>query len=347
MKTVEIRKMQTFCIKSSRNDLVLSSCYHDAYIHTEDKKIFNVHKVLVAMYSPFLHEYFQSRPGNNVNDIFFQNVHSLIVKPAIELIYNGTVSVECKYLKPFRYFLETTLQIQLQENDSFVIPNPVEIIELSSKDQKCDQTVEDKNFQNTAGGSHSGPLTRNDQQVDDEQDTYEFNDDVQDSINLVDDDGDCSSSLNSGWTLTSISPKKMMMISHSVTYCPNKRNVYTCDLCGKKTREFSEAKNHFVRQHQSYLKEKQQLESARDARKNCLTKLNSIKNDIEKGYNIAIARNMLRKMSEELSKPLDIIDNIEKTKLIAENLSRKSRELSKALNGTIREIGNILKDYDK
>ena len=328
METVEIKKMQTFRIQSSRNDLILSSCCHDAYIHTEDKKIFNVHKVLVAMYSPFLHEYFQSRPGNNVNDVFFQNVHSMIVKPAIELIYNGTVSVECKYLKPFRYFLETTLQIQLQENDSFVIPNPVENIELTSKDQKCDHNVEDENFQNTAGGSHS------DQQANVEQD-------------VADEDGDRSSSLDSGWTLTSISQKKLIMISHSVTDCPNKRHVYTCNLCDKKTKEFSEAKNHFVRQHQSYLEEKQQLESARDARKNCLTKLISIKNDIEKGCNISKARNMLTKMGQDLSKHLDIIDNMEMTKLITENLSRKSREMAKALNGTIREIENILKDYDK
>ena len=341
METVEIKKMQTFRIQSSRNDLVLSSCYHDAYIHTEDKKIFNVHKVLVAMYSPFLHEYFQSRPGNNVNDVFFQNVHSMIVKPAIELIYNGTVSVECKYLKPFRYFLETTLQIQLQENDSFVIPNPVENIELTSKDQKYDHNVEDEYFQNTAGGSHS------DQQANDEQDTYEVNDDVQESIDVANKDGDRSSSLDSGWKLTSISQKKLTMISHSVTDCPNKRHVYTCNLCGKKTNEFSEAKNHFVREHQSYLEEKQQLESARDARKNCLTKLISIKNDMEKGCNISLARNMLTKMGQDLSKHLDIIDNMEKTKLITENLSRKSREMAKALNGTIREIENILKDYDK
>ena len=343
METVEIKKMQTFNIQSSRNDMILSSCYHDAYIHTEDKKIFNVHKVLVAMFSPFLHEYFQSRPGNNVNDVFFQNVHSNIVKPAIELIYNGTVSVECKYLKPFKYFLETTLQIQLQKTECLDPSNPVKNIELPSKNQKSHQTVEEENDQHSSGESHSEAPTRNDQQTNDEQDTNEVND----VSKVVEEDGDGSSILDSGWTLTTISKKKLEMIGHSVSDFPNKRHVYTCNLCGTETREFIEAKKHFVRQHQSYLEEKEQLESARDARKICLTKLNSIKNCMEKGCEIAIARNTLREMIEDLSKHLDIIDNMEKANLIPENLSRKRRELSKALDGTMKELRTILKDYDK
>ena len=68
---------------------------------------------------------------------------------------------------------------------------------------------------------------------------------------------------------------------------------------------------------------------------------------MEKGCEIAIARNLLREMIEDLSKHLDIIDNMEKANLIPENLSRKRRELSKALDGTMRELRTILKDYDK
>jgi hypothetical protein len=83
---------------NSRNETVLSSFYHDAFIHTEDKKFFNVHKVILAMHSPFIHDYFQSRPGHDVSDIFFQNAHSDIVKSALEMMYNGKVSINTEVL---------------------------------------------------------------------------------------------------------------------------------------------------------------------------------------------------------------------------------------------------------
>ena len=78
--------MIAFSLQNARNEEVVKSFYHDAFIHTEDKTILNAHKVILSMHSQFFHNYFQSRPGHAVNDIHFQNTHSGIVKAALDLI---------------------------------------------------------------------------------------------------------------------------------------------------------------------------------------------------------------------------------------------------------------------
>ena len=86
------------------------------------------------MYSPFFHNYFQSRPGHDIRDIYFQNTSSNLVKAALDLIYNGEVSIETKHIKRFRWFVETLLEIKLQENDKREIPSKPDD---KPQDQKC------------------------------------------------------------------------------------------------------------------------------------------------------------------------------------------------------------------
>lgn len=123
--------MNSYCMKNGRNESVLNSFYHDAYIHTEDKKVFMVHKVMVATHSPFLHEYFQSRPGHDVNDVFFQSTHSSTVQAALDLMYNGEVSIETKYIKSFKWFLETLLCVMVEDKTEVMHQRPQKVTNRS------------------------------------------------------------------------------------------------------------------------------------------------------------------------------------------------------------------------
>ena len=104
-------------IKKERNEEVLKSFYHDAFIHTMDECIFEVHKVILASCSPFFHKFFQSRPGNDVNDVLFLSIPSCIIKPALDLIYHEKVLMESKHEKRFIWFIQTMLGMKLATED--------------------------------------------------------------------------------------------------------------------------------------------------------------------------------------------------------------------------------------
>ena len=104
---------------------------HTYYIHTEDKKVFMVHKVMVATHSPFLHDYFQSRPGHDVHDVFFQSTHSSTVQAALDLMYNGEVSIETKYIKSFKWFLETLLCVMVEDKTEVIHQRPQKVTNRS------------------------------------------------------------------------------------------------------------------------------------------------------------------------------------------------------------------------
>ena len=55
-----------------------------------------------------------------------------------------------------------------------------------------------------------------------------------------------------------------------------------------------------------------------------------------------MANSQLEAMSEELTEHLDVVCDLDKTKLLPDNLLRKTRELCHALNGTVKEIHMII-----
>ena len=304
----------------SRDESVLSSYYHDAFIHTEDKKIFSVHKVMLAMYSPFLHSYFQSRPGNEVNDIFFQNANSNMVKSALELVYNGNVNIETNCMQSFKWFLKTILQVDVQEVDESSIPNTVTEPTFQNTDPVCEITV----IPESDIIEKEEQTVRHQENIDDEEETG------------------TASTFCSAWTLTSVSENMLAKIYHSGATVPKKGRLYTCNICKSTTKTYPDASNHFKTKHQNYEVERIAIENAVKSRKICLTKLCSIRKDIEKGCNITMANSQLEAMSEELTEHLDVVSDLDKTKLLPDNLLRKTRELCHALNGTVKEIHMII-----
>jgi hypothetical protein len=317
-------------MKNSRNESVLSSFYHDAFIHTEDKKIFNVHKVILATHSPFLHNYFQSRPGHDVKDIFFQNAHSDTVKSALELMYNGKVSINTQYLQGFKWFVETILCVNIQETeDSSAHKSDQPSMKDTDDDIDVNRAViSDESALQTecifAELSH--PIAE--AEVDDQKDNH------------------AASSIGSAWTLTSISADKLTQLRHSVFTLPRKGRRYKCDVCGNMTNTLMDASNHFLSKHQNSEEERKQLESAMMARKNCLVKIGNIKKDLARGCNVAMATSQLDLINDELNDHLNVLYVFDKTKLLPENLSRKTRELCRAFNDTITEVKMIVKEVD-
>ena len=314
--------MNSYRMHQKRNESVLASYYHDAFIHTEDEKIFSVHKVMIAMYSPFLHKYFQSRPGYEVNDVFFQGANSNIVKSALELIYNGTVSIETNCIPSIIWFLKNTLQVDVQEADDILVG-----------DRPLLQTNEPEPTL-----MHGSDAIN--EKEDEDEERHSKNIDTQEDICTE------SSMFASAWTLTSISEDMLEKIRHSEFTLQKKGRQYKCNLCTNLTKTYEDASNHFTTKHQTYDGERKQIESATNFRKECLAKICNIKKDVEKGCNIAMANSQLEAMSEELTSHLDILSDLGKIKLLTGNITRRTRELCLALSQTIKEIEAIIKLND-
>jgi hypothetical protein len=316
--------MNTYCLKSSRNESVLESFYHDAYIHTEDKKVFNVHKVILAMYSPFLHDYFQSRPGHDVNDIFFQSTHSTIVKAELDLLYTGKVSIQRKYLRSFTWFVETLLGINVEEM--------TETSSYEPQEPAVSEEIKEGNKEESLVSHGELPLLPS----------------ADPSDNAHGDEcNEAASSLASAWTLTSINSEDLRQMCHSVVTLINNRRQYKCDICSHVSKTFGDASQHFIDKHQNCQRERKQIDVAMNSRKSCLDNIFKVNEEIRKGCNEAMATNQLGLIADELNKHLDVLGGFEKKKHLAPIISRKARELCHALNDAIKDIDLIIKQVDK
>ena len=316
--------MNTFILQNTRNETVLHSFYHDAFIHTEDKKIFDVHKVILAMYSPLFHNYFQSRPGHDVRDIYLQNTSSNLVKAALDLIYNGEVSIETKHTKRFRWFVETLLEIKLQENDKREIPS------------KPDDTAQGSEMLETTEAPK--------QAINSDEENPEFVPNLYENSEKSDNQEIASSSLDfDNWTLTPINYDELKKICHSLTSVTANERQYKCNVCFQIRKTFNDASKHFLEKHQKCEAERSFLEHAIKARRNCLPKISKIKGDIESGCNVAMAINQLQLITSELTKHMDSLDAFDKGKLLPPSIYRKSKEMCHALNETIKSVDIIIK----
>ena len=311
-------EMKTYCMKNERDETVVKSFYHDAYIHTEDKKIFNAHKVILAMHSPFLQSYFQSRPGHDVNDVLFQNTHSGIVKATLDLMYNGKVSIETKHLRSFTWFLQTLLGVPVQETIEPTIQEPQEpTVSESTIEGNEEQPIDDSEPTNVPDKDTAGH------------------------------DKESVSSLCTAWTVTSVTSEDLRQAGHSVKMLAKNNRQYTCDVCKHITTSFGDASEHFIDKHQNCEKERKQIENAMNARKSCISRISNLKKEIKKGCNQTMAENQLSNIVDELNTHLDVLCDFEKTKLLPPVIFRKAREMCHALNETIKDLDIFLKQIKK
>ena len=126
-------------MKQNRNENIVDAFYHDCFLHSEDKKIFKAHKVILASKSIFFHEYFQSRPGSNVDDVIFYNIRGEILEIALELIYKGNVKVKKALGTRLKWFCENVLKTGSIDTDEMV---DSKIIQPSPKKMKYDNQIQ-------------------------------------------------------------------------------------------------------------------------------------------------------------------------------------------------------------
>ena len=304
----------TVPLQGERNEEILQSYYHDAFVHTKDKMIFNVHKVLLASRSPFFHDYFQSRPGQNVNDVLFLNIPSCIVKPALDLIYNGKVCLEGKHEKRFRWFVQTVLELNTSTDDCDSVSNEqdYEDVDIDSLKEHSIENVETEHTNANREETEMSSTGNN----------------------------DVPSSLGSMWTLTSPKPAVLKSISHTLIVTKNskKQNVqnYKC------SKTLEDAKKHFGVKHLDCEDEREKLMNATEARRNCWPKILKLSEDLNSGWNVEMVSNELCLIQEELTNHLDIIDGIDKAKYLPPSMFRKKKEMCKAIHETVQLVNSLI-----
>ena len=358
--------MNTVRLQGSRNNAILDSFYHDAFIHTEDKKIFNAHRVLLAVHSPFLHEYFQSRPGHDVKDVYFHSTNSNLVKIALDLLYNGEVNVETKYLKRFRWFVETLLKIKLQlDTVPKISPNSLNSFEHDAREiasrpshsalsQSSSSCPSDNNnpaateipinyVSDKVVGSNPPPppaakiLTSC--TIDTPSSPESNITERHETKVLNESDGipPSSAEFPDNWTLTSVCTKELLEIHHLVNNSQEGRR-YKCEICQYITKTFDNANNHYVGKHQNVQYERETLETANKVRRICLEKIENIKNEMNAGSNVTMAANRLKIISVEFTKQASLLDNFDKTKVLPPTLNRKRKQMLLLLYDNIRSL---------
>jgi hypothetical protein len=155
-----------------------------------------------------------------------------------------------------------------------------------------------------------------------------------------------TSSFRSALTLTSINTDGLNQILHSYKHVDRKGRLYKCDVCKKITRTFDDASQHFMLKHQNCESERKKIEDAMNARQKCLTKISSIKEDVKRGCNEAMAMSQLNLVTQELTKNLNLLCDFDRAKRLPEGLSRKTKELCRALDETIKEVDIIVKQSE-
>ena len=359
--------MNTVRLQGSRNNAILDSFYHDAFIHTEDKKIFNAHRVLLAIYSPFFHEYFQSRPGHDVKDVYFHSTNSNLVKAALDLLYNGEVNVETKYLKRFRWFVETLLKIKLQID---TVPkmsinslksfehDAREIASIPSHSALCQSSTCPSDNNNPATeipiNYVSDKVVRSNPPPPPEAEilTSCITDTPTSPETKITERHETkgmheskeippppSSEFPDNWTLTSVCTKELLEIHHLVNnFVQQEGRRYKCEICQNITKTFNNANKHYVGKHQNVQYERETLETANKVRRSCLEKIENIKNEMNAGSNVTMAATRLKLISVEFTKQANLLDNFDKTKVLPPTLHRKRKQMLLLLYDNIRSL---------
>ena len=135
-------------------------------------------------------------------------------------------------------------------------------------------------------------------------------------------------------------------IEHSLQRSKNVKNQnvqnYSCINCNQNSKTLEDAKRHFADKHLNCEEEREQLKSATEARRECLPKIRKLREDLESGWNIDMVINDLCLIREEMTKHLDILDGIDKSKFLPPSMFRKKKEMCKAIHETVQLVNSLI-----
>lgn len=325
--------MTAFRLQNSEiKDLTVFKNYVDVYIHCENNKIIESHKIILAQHSAFFHRFFLSRKEMKEADMFFPTIKQSVAQKAIDIIHGKTTTVEEKDRQRVCAFLR-----MLEVEFKFLTSPENEILEEENTDMN---RTFDKPSRITAAApsippppppapSGSSPLHRN-EEVSVEIETSE----AENWRDLM---------MSGDWTVTTATDEQVAEIDHSWRRLPNRnRNEYTCNHCKETCLSISIAKNHFIKLHldtQALVKKIADIEKRRKKLSEEFAQLV----DIQK-QNKNANKFLIQHESEMM------LDNIEKLKTeVKENVKKtilpQHAEKKKALESNLRKLESDVKEF--
>ena len=327
--------MTAFRLQNSEtNDLTVFKNYVDVYIHCENNKIIESHKIILAQHSTFFHRFFLSRKDMKEADMFFPTIKQSVAQKAIDIIYGKTTTVEEKDRQRVCAFLRM-LEVEFQ----FLTSPENEILEEENTDMN--RTFDNPMRIPAAGPSippppppapsGSSPLHPNeDEEVSVEMETRE----AENWRDLM---------MSGDWTVTTATDEQVAEIDHTWRRLPNRnRNEYTCNHCKETCLSITIAKNHFIKLHlntQALVKTLADIDKRRKKLSEDFAQLV----DIQK-QNKNANKFLIQHESEMM------LDNIEKLKTeVKENVKKtilpQHAEKKKALESNLRKLESDVKEF--
>ena len=78
-----------------------------------------------------------------------------------------------------------------------------------------------------------------------------------------------------------------------------------------------------------------------------MPKILTLRDDLHSGWNVDMVLSDLFLIREEMTKHLDILDGIDKSKFLPPSMFRKKKEMCKALNETVKSVNSIVDQAKK
>lgn len=325
--------MTAFRLQNSEiKDLTVFKNYVDVYIHCENNKIIESHKIILAQHSTFFHRFFLSRKDMKEADMFFPTIKQSVAQKAIDIIYGKTITVEEKDRQRVCAFLRM-LEVEFK-----ILTSPEnEILEEENTDMN---RTFDKPSRITAAApsippppppapSGSSPLQPNEE--------------VPVGIETGEAESWRDLMLSGDWTVTTATDEQVAEIDHTWRRLPHRnRNEYTCNHCKETCLSITIAKNHFIKVHmntQALVKTIADIENRRKKLSEEFAQMVDIQKQ-NKNANKFLIQHESEMMLDKIEKlKTEVKENVKKT-ILPQHADKK-----KALESNLRKLESDVKEF--
>ena len=329
-----ITSMSTFALKEPFLSHLpkFSNSYNDAFLHSEDDKVFKAHKLILAIHSPYLHRLFQLKKGNNDAEILVLNTPSDVLGNVLDLIYGQDVCVKSEDVTRFEDLLQKWKVDYRHIN--------MEMRDLMSKNKCVDEKQNTTSLEDI--DCEDGITTDNLKSPENSGVLFEKTADIpyQDSLDSKKEEG--SINVNIGdMEMTNTDPTEinnlMGYINHEMINKSSKNHTYMCLGCKTVSLYFQQAQSHFALFHQDNKNEIETLKEAESLRSVASRYFSALSIELEQGDIInSVGRLMdsTRKL-RRVKETLDMVKTIQKP-VFPPTLKRKKDALERDLGKFLR-----------
>jgi hypothetical protein len=261
--------------------------------------------IVLALQSPYLHRFFQSRKEMKVADLFFTNIRDSVIKNAIRIMYGKLVNVsesDSKRICSFLKMLEVKFKVvsNKEEIEAPLSAQPQE--DLTYKENLSQEKVDDISKEATPQAAREPE----------------------------------ENALDPNWTLTTTDWERLEYIHHTLERDGSSKH-YKCKHCPAISQEYRYAKTHYRNKHQDLEAEKNLLIKVQTERLPLLKKYEEISNV---GNNKTLAKHEAETILDRLENFVVELENVQVT--LPPHLEYKKRDLLKILGADIFSIRNFI-----